>query len=229
MTAAVVHQITSDVETRARASLGVSDEAIYRMVAHVLQASRASGGVLLDVGCGAGQLWAYVREHFAHYVGVDAVRYQDFPSAAEFHLVDLDTGRASLPDGCADVVAAVETIEHLENPRAFMRELVRLVKPGGWVIVTTPNQLSLLSLLTLVVKHRFSAFQDVDYPAHLTALLEVDLRRIASECGLADVQINYSLQGRLVLTPWHYPRFLARLFPRTLSDNLLLIGRKQDG
>jgi 2-polyprenyl-3-methyl-5-hydroxy-6-metoxy-1,4-benzoquinol methylase len=199
------------------------------MVARVVQEHSASGGTLVDVGCGAGQLWSYVREQFARYVGVDAVRYQDFPSAAEFHQVDLDTGMATLPDGCADVVAAVETIEHLENPRAFMRELTRLVKPGGWIIVTTPNQLSFLSLLTLVVKHRFSAFQDVHYPAHLTALLEIDLRRITAECDLTNVQINYSLQGRLVLTPWHYPRFLARLFPRTLSDNLLLIGRKQDG
>ena len=229
MTTAIVHQVASDVEKRARQSLGISDEAIYLMVTRVLQERRAHGGVLVDVGCGAGQLWTYVREDFAGYVGVDAVRYPDFPADADFQLVDLDTGEASLPDGYADVVAAVETIEHLENPRAFMRGLTRLVKPGGWIIVTTPNQLSLLSLLTLAVKQRFSAFQDVHYPAHLTALLEADLRRIAAECGLADVQIDYSLRGRLVLTPWHYPRFLARLFPRSLSDNLLLIGRKQDG
>jgi len=103
---------------------------------------------------------------------------------------------------------------------------VRLSKPGGWVIVTTPNLLSLLSLLTLVVRHRFAAFQDVDYPAHRTALLEVDLRRIAAECDLTDVGIMYSHEGRVPLTRWHYPKFLAKLFPRALSDNLLLIGRK---
>jgi 2-polyprenyl-3-methyl-5-hydroxy-6-metoxy-1,4-benzoquinol methylase len=48
-------------------------------------------------------------------------------------------------DDYADVVASVETIEHLENPRAFMRQLARVVKPGGVVIVSTPNQLSLLT------------------------------------------------------------------------------------
>jgi hypothetical protein len=89
--------------------------------------------------------------------------------------------------------------------------------------------LSLLSLLTLVVKRRHSAFQDVHYPAHLTALLEVDLRRIAAECGLAEVAVEYTLQGRVVLTPWHYPRALARLAPRLCSDNLLLVCRKPDG
>jgi len=81
------------------------------------------------------------------------------------------SGGIPLTDSSADVVSAIEVIEHLENPRAFMWKLVRLTKPEGWVIVTTPNQ---LSLLTLFVKHRFLAFQDVDYPAHLTALLEID-------------------------------------------------------
>ena len=73
------------------------------------------------------------------------------------------TEATSLPlaSGSADVVVAVETIEHLENPRAFMRELVRLTKSGGAVIVTTPNQLSLLSKMKLVLKNRFNAFQDI--------------------------------------------------------------------
>ncbi len=228
MTTMTADLVAHDVEARARQSEGSSDAAIYYMVAEVLRAHHKGGGLLVDVGCGSGQLWSVVQEDFARYVGVDVVRYAGFPEAADFHLDDLDLGRTSLPDECADVVAAVETIEHLENPRAFMRELVRLAKPGACLVVTTPNQLSLLSLFTLVIKKRFSAFQDVHYPAHLTALLDVDLKRIAAECGLIDVHIVYSLQGRLVLTPWHYPRFLAQVFPRALSDNLLLIGRKQD-
>lgn len=215
------------VETRARQSLGSSDIAIYEMIARAFSERQISGRTLVDVGCGNGNLWPFVRQRFTHYVGVDVIRYEGFPTDAEFNQVNLDTGQVALPDNSADVVAAVETIEHLENPRAFMRELVRLVKPGGWVILTTPNQLSLLSLLTLIVKHQFQAFQQTDYPAHLTALLEVDLRRIADECGVIDVDFNYSLRGRLVLTNWHYPEFVGRLFPRKLSDNLLMSGRKR--
>jgi 2-polyprenyl-3-methyl-5-hydroxy-6-metoxy-1,4-benzoquinol methylase len=224
---ALAYEMNDKVETRARRSEGTSDAAIYRMVAEALKDYHSGGGVLLDAGCGAGQLWPYLRGRFERYVGLDAVRYEDFPQEAEFHQVDLDAGRAFLPEAFADVVASVETIEHLENPRAFMRELVRLVRPGGCVLVTTPNQLSLLSLLTLVCKGRFNAFQDVHYPAHLTALLEVDLRRIANECGLCEITIGYSLSGRVVFTPWHYPKALSRLFPRALSDNLWLLGRKR--
>lgn len=222
----LAYPIQNEVEERARRSSGISDAAIYSMVADCLRGRDPKGGVLIDVGCGAGRLWPYVSGLFARYVGVDAVPYEDFPSEAEFCRGDLDAGPISLPDACADSVASVETIEHLENPRAFIRELTRLAKPGGWIIVTTPNQLSFLSLLTLILKRRFNAFQDVHYPAHITALLEVDLRRIAVECGLLDVAIGYSHRGRLALSSWHYPVWLARLFPRALSDNLLVIGRK---
>jgi hypothetical protein len=79
---------------------------------------------------------------------------------------------------------------------------------------------------TLVAKRRFSAFQDVHYPAHRTALLESDLLRIAVESGLRHVTLVYSESGRLPLTSSHYPRTIARVFPRALSDNLMVIGRK---
>lgn len=214
-----------DVEERARQSGGISNRAIYQMVARALNVRQAKG-LLVDVGCGNGNLWPFICDRFSGYVGVDAVRYDGFPDDAEFCRANLDALPTPLPDSYADVVVAIETIEHLENPRAFMRELVRMAKPDGWVVVTTPNQLSLLSLLTLVLKKRFAAFQDVHYPAHITALLEIDLRRIADECGLAEIEINYSAEGRIVLTPFHFPRMLSQLFPRMLSDNVLFIGRK---
>lgn len=215
-----------EVEARARQTLGTSQQAVYEMVARSLAARDISGYLALDVGCGVGNLRPFVQDRFARYAGVDVVRYEQFPADAEFHRVDLDSGRAALPDGCADAVLAIETIEHLENPRAFMRELVRLAKPGGWIFVTTPNILSLLSLITLIGKRRFAWFQDCDYPAHITPLLEIDLQRIAHECGLQNVAIEYTLQGRIVFTEKHYPLHLARLWPRACSDNLLLIGQK---
>jgi 2-polyprenyl-3-methyl-5-hydroxy-6-metoxy-1,4-benzoquinol methylase len=199
------------------------------MVGRALEGRHLGGGALLDVGCGHGRLWSCVQDRFDRYLGADVVRYDDFPEGAEFHKVDLDTGRIPLPDGVADVVAAVETIEHLENPRAFFRELVRLARPGGWVLVTTPNQLSLLSKLTLVLKNQFNAFQAANYPAHLTALLEIDLRRMASESMLGEIFVDYSRTGRLVFTPWHYPRIASWFFPRAFSDNCMLGGTKASG
>lgn len=214
------------VEARARASRGASAPAICRLVAESLAARHFGGGTILDVGCGRGDLFPLVRERFETYVGADAVRYEDFPTGVEFVAVDLDTGRVPKPDGFADAVVAVETIEHLENPRAFVRELTRLAKPGGWIAVTTPNQLSLLSKLTLVTRNEFNAFRAGSYPAHLTALLEIDLRRIAAECDWREIAVAYTRRGRIPGTGRAWPRWISALAPRTFSDNLLVVGRK---
>lgn len=218
--------IDETVEQRAKLSLGTSGDSIYQMVYRILAAQYKGSGSLLDLGCGAGRLWPTVSPLFDRYIGVDAVRYDGFPAEGEFHLLNLDDGRVPLADGVADAVVAVETIEHVENPRAFFRELVRLCKPGGIVTVTTPNQLSLLSKLTLIVKNQFNAFTETSYPAHITALLEVDLRRIASECGLTDVEVHFSHKGRLPGMSLSAPKFASRMLPRGLSDNLAITGRK---
>jgi 2-polyprenyl-3-methyl-5-hydroxy-6-metoxy-1,4-benzoquinol methylase len=213
-------------EERALQSRGRSSEAIYKMVARALrQAGKC--GVLLDVGCGNGELRGFISHQIVSYVGADIARYEDYPADAEFHRVNLDCLPTPLTDGFADVVAAVETIEHLENPRALMRELVRLCRPGGRVVVTTPNQLSLASKVSLLVRNQFVAFQEAPglYPTHITALLEIDLIRIARECGLVDCAVYYSDSGRIPLTPWHWP---SALRGRTFSDNVGLLARRPE-
>lgn len=219
----------SNVENRAKQSLGASDDYIYRMVARIIAIAQghSEGGVLVDVGCGQGKLYSLVNNGFNRYLGVDAVRYDDLPTPIEFIPFDLDIGKVPLPEQVADVVCAVEVIEHLENPRALMRELVRLTKPGGLVIVTTPNNLSLLSKLTLILKNQFNAFQEAPglYPAHITALLEIDLIRIFTKCGLNNIQIDYTNSGRMPFTPWYWPKSLG-FRGRAFSDNILCVGQK---
>lgn len=212
-----------DVEARARLSEGRADDAIHDAVARALRA-RGAHGTIADVGCGSGGLFRAAGDLFTRWIGVDAVRYDPLPGAIDFVAADLERSDLPLPDASVDAACAVEVIEHLENPRALVRELARVTRPAGWIVITTPNQLSLLSLATLAIKGQFSAFQDCDYPAHRTALLEIDLRRIASECGLRSIEIEYTRWGRVPLTGRHYPRRVAALAPRRLSDNVALVA-----
>jgi 2-polyprenyl-3-methyl-5-hydroxy-6-metoxy-1,4-benzoquinol methylase len=214
-----------DVVARARSSEGQSEPAVQRLVAQTVESIGMRGELMVDVGCGRGNLWPLLRSRFSRCIGVDAVRYPELPPDMELCEAQLDSP-IPLATALADLVMCVETIEHLENPRALMRELARLAKPGGWIIVTTPNQLSLSSIMNLIAKQRFEYFQDVHYPAHITALLEVDLMRMAAECGLHESNIHYTMSGRISLTAKHFPRYLARTFPRALSDHILLVARK---
>jgi 2-polyprenyl-3-methyl-5-hydroxy-6-metoxy-1,4-benzoquinol methylase len=212
-------------EHRALMSGGTSADAIYRAVARTVRDHHPGGGMLLDMGCGTGGLREYIRDLCDIYVGADVVRHEGFPDKADFRPVDLDSGRVDLPSGTADVIVCVETIEHLENPRALFRELARIARPGGLIVVTTPNQVSWLSKLGLLVKGQFPAFQERPglYPAHITALLPVDLLRMAKEVGLVSSVIRYTDFGRIPGSSWHWPKFLAG---RAFSDNVLLMARR---
>ena len=221
-------------ELRARVSGGASNSvALYELVRQFVVSRQAGIGILADVGCGEGNLQRYLGEYMARYIGVDLVRYVEFPVSAnvDFCLVDLNSSSWPLPDGLADVVCSVETIEHVENPRAFMRELVRIARPGGLLVVTTPNQLSLLSKICLLLKNQFVHFQERPglYPAHLSALLEVDLTRLARENGLTEVEIVYTGDGRIPSVSRHWPRWLASQRGRrgrAFSDNVMLVAQK---
>src|SRR4051812_44594517 len=115
-----------DAEERARLSGGISTTVIHDAVVAALNERGVRARCLLDVGCGTGNLRARVQNVCERYIGADAVRHEGYPAEAEFVLANLDAGSVALPDGACDVVACVETIEHVENPRALMRELVRL-------------------------------------------------------------------------------------------------------
>ena len=219
------------VKDRARCSQGVSEVAIYEMVLNVIENRNIGWDLIVDVGCGSGSLWSMLGKRFARYVGVDLIRYEAFPYVAEFVHANLDAGEIDLPHGVADVVVAVETIEHLENPRRLMRELVRLARPDGLIIVTTPNQLSLLSKTCLLLKNQFVHFQERPglYPSHLSALLEVDMFRLAKENGLTNVDILYTGNGRIPGVSMHWPqRFCSHRGPlgRAFSDNLIMVANK---
>jgi 2-polyprenyl-3-methyl-5-hydroxy-6-metoxy-1,4-benzoquinol methylase len=207
---------------RALTSQGQSNAAIYSSVAKLIQ---SQSGKVVDVGCGQGGFQSYVTDR--EYIGVDIVHYPEFPDSGRFIQSDLDRCEIKLPDNYAEVVCSIEAIEHLENPRAFMRELRRITAPGGIIIVTTPNQLSLLSKLTLVFKNQFNAFQETPgcYPAHITALLEIDLMRIATECQLADIQIHYTNYGRIPGGDKPWPNSLG-FNGKMFSDNVILTARK---
>jgi SAM-dependent methyltransferase len=213
--------------SRAISSKGISNDDIYRAVARALE-GRALGEnpLLVDVGCGRGFLWNRLKPYFSRYIGVDVFRHPDFPPERELILHDLSNKDIPLPDGCADVGIACDVNPQLENPRLLFREVVRLVKPGGWVIVTNPNPLSLLSLLTLLTRQRFNAFQDSAYPLMITPVLEVDLLRMAQENNLIAPEIFYTYRGRVPFTTAYYPQAIAKAAPRLFSDQLGIIARK---
>jgi len=92
----------------------------------------------IDFGCGNGGLVRYLREH----ENVDAVGYDEGAIAGRAAEMGIPvSGRAALSDwaGTADVVSAIEVLEHTYDPVAELRTMRTLLRPGGLLFVTTGN------------------------------------------------------------------------------------------
>jgi 2-polyprenyl-3-methyl-5-hydroxy-6-metoxy-1,4-benzoquinol methylase len=218
-----------DSKIRAEKTLGISDQNNYGLIRAMLESRLKSyDGHLLDVGCGRGHLWNVLQPLFKSCTGIDVVRHDESPAERELVLQDLDHEPYALPDACADVVVACEVTPCLENPRALFRQMARLVKPGGWVVVTNPNCRSLTSLMTLVLFGEWRLFRDSGYPFMISPILEVDMRRMVQEVELTELSFFYSGRARLPFSNRYFPLVLGKWFPRCFSDHVGIIARRKN-
>ena len=210
----------------AEASRGISSGPSYDLARRFLTVC-GNPGRILEFGAGTGN---FARRLIAEQVVPEMTcadilpRPDDLPRGIEWIRADLNDPLAS-PDAAFDTIVCIEVIEHLENPRAAFREFHRLLRTGGNLILTTPNQESVRSLASLVLGRHFAAFLGASYPAHITALLEMDFQRICAETGFESPRFDYSNTGRIPkLTRFRWPQvFRGRWF----SDNLGLLVRKK--
>ncbi|MBF0625488.1 MAG: methyltransferase domain-containing protein [Magnetococcales bacterium] len=187
----------------------MSTPAIYRAVLDnargLLGSSPPRGLTLLDLGAGHGDLIALFQQEW----GVEATAL-DF-HIERFHLKDVpihqgDLNRGPLPFAAAsfDLVTASEVLEHLENPRALLREAARVLKPGGIAIFTTPNALNLKSRLRFLLSGFFNLFgplpmrNDKLYSVggHITPLPFFYLAHGMMDAGFEDLRVTVDKRQR---------------------------------
>jgi 2-polyprenyl-3-methyl-5-hydroxy-6-metoxy-1,4-benzoquinol methylase len=101
------------------------------------------GKRVLDIACGEGYgAAALLKSGATQVIGVDISESACAHARAKYG-VDARTGTAEqipLPDSSADVVVSFETVEHVPRPDRFIDECVRVLAPGGVLIISTPNK-----------------------------------------------------------------------------------------
>jgi SAM-dependent methyltransferase len=133
--------------------------AFYSRINSVLQPS----WVVLDLGCGRGAAqddpsgWRrelqVLRGKCARVVGADLD-----PAASTNPYIDdfllIENGRVALPDGHVDLCVSDAVVEHIDDVPAFFSECARLVKPGGYLCLRTPNVWNYATIATRAIPNR---------------------------------------------------------------------------
>jgi len=199
--------------------LSIIQRAVLR---RVLDLHLPRGARVLDAPCGEGALAVALNREGLSAFGADIDTSPAATLGAAFRAADL-SAPLPWPDDAFDVVVSVEGIEHLENRQAYLRELRRVLRPDGTLILTTPN----ISSVRSRVRFAGSAFfhhdprplrEAVPNPLHHIGLMTfADLRYALHTSGFRIVQVAHThikpigwLYVLLVPWMWVYTRIAFR-------------------
>ena len=152
-------------------------------------------GKLLDVGCGGGRLLNRMKKRGWQVEGTDFDEQAAQRVASRYgirtHVGDLP--QCALPDDSFDAIVMSQAIEHLYDPKATLRECLRILKPGGLLVMTTPNAHSIGAT-------EFGAsWRGWEAPRHLHLFTVESLRNLTQQAGFEIAEATTYSAGSAVV------------------------------
>lgn len=152
----------------------------------VLGAYIRPGTRAVDLGSGPGAMAARLNVMGCNVLAVDRDS-RGFEAAVPHFSVDFDQPdfASQLGLGTFALVTAVEVIEHVESPIGFLRNVRRLLAPGGVAVLTTPNVDSIPARLKFFLKGRIRTMDEQSEPTHISPVfLDLLHRQFLPRVGL---------------------------------------------
>ena len=140
-----------------------------------------TGGELLDVGCGYGFLLEEATEFFQSRTGLEFSHEAAAIASSKADRV-YEGGLEQLPaDKKFDCIIATQVIEHIYDPLTFLRKLAGHTKPGGKIVLATPD---MGGMLRRVMGRRWPSFK---IPEHILYFDAATLSAMMTKAGLKDL------------------------------------------
>ncbi len=206
---------------------GVLQE-VDRTIVGMLERMRREGPPprsLLDVGCWDGA----ATQRYARALGCAAFGVEFFEARAReaeargitVARLDLESGAFPWPDGSMDVVVSNQVFEHLKNVWRPMSEVYRVLRPGGWLVLSVPNLGSLHNRVLLALGRQPTSIRTLG--PHVRGYTFGEIQRfVALDAGFRIVRAT-AAGFYPVAVPLANP--FARLWPGAGHTTVLLARR----
>ena len=150
--------LTEFHETEADNGQHYIDRASREYACSTIKKNLPSDGIILEIGSSSGFLLQDMKKTFPEtfVIGSDCIP-EPLEKIARKHpdvpLIQFDLVNCPLPDNCVDVVVALNVLEHIEDDRAALKQLHRILKPGGHAILEVPANQDLYDFYDKQLKH----------------------------------------------------------------------------
>lgn len=208
---------------------------LWRRWVKIIRKYKPSGKIL-DVGCGQGFFLGYAKKYF-DTSGLDVSVYCIKESKCRTHLDNLlvcDATSLSYKSGSFDIVTCFDLLEHLPNPELALKEIYRVLKNEGILIIRVPN---ISSIGATLKKEEWFGCRD---KSHLSLLSNEEWLGLLEGCGFKILEVFYDglwdtpyfkkvpkiLQDIFIKFSSLILFWLGLRFPKKYGDNLCVIVKR---
>jgi ubiquinone/menaquinone biosynthesis C-methylase UbiE len=151
-------QLTTFHEETAGADHFIDRASREHALAQICRHVNGAAGTILEVGCSSGFMLRLLREHLPHAViiGSDVVRGpldQLAASMPDVPLLEFDLVKCPLPSDSIDAVVLLNVLEHINDDVSALRQVYRILKPGGIVVIEVPSGPHLYDIYDKMLLH----------------------------------------------------------------------------
>jgi SAM-dependent methyltransferase len=191
-----------------------ADTYLHEQALNLVKKYIPKGYTIIDIGAGAGAFSQRLADNGYIVTGTDISADEWTLTTIPFIQLDINKGIRQSISQEFDAICCLEVIEHVENPWALMRDINAIVKPGGIIVISTPNITSFLSRLHFLIRGKFHNFSDESLVyGHISPISAFHLSNIANNIGWEMMEI---------LPGGYLPIFdFVDLTPKKLAINML--------
>lgn len=178
--------------------------------------------VVLDAGCASGYVGGFVRKNGNYVIGIDGTRRDILvarKSLDEAYVFDLEKDDRKKFRNRFDYIIFSEVIEHLFEPEKVLKKLVGWLKPGGYILITTPNIVHIYYRWNFLLG-RFNYKEDtVINRSHVHFFTYDSIKELIDSVKLKIINENHLIFPRTMNLAWKY-------FPRLFAHQLIFVCQK---